>query len=587
MPVRNQDFFDLNESRPWPLSDEATGVDDDGKRLPSRFIADLHLSFPLSAGRRAMLSAVTITRKIATVTILATEKPSSTAGFVPLAAVSIAKPIDAHRMYPLEALFPGAGGWIVFGSTAADENDDAEEYSGRFLTPAQSILLPSTARAYESLPIVDMARLGNFTKLTGLVRLLGGSDIEIVKECREIPANLPPTGAPLCDPLLTRVREVIVIRLREDTSTDIEARNVFDIFKGPCGGRPESRSCGDPEPIEFITSVGPDCCGNINIRLRGCAKLTKITQEAVVEDDVVISSSAACGVIIDCNLGLTEACITPDRLPDADGNLPNQATDLCESETSITLPDVVVPPEESESISVDEESESSAAEESLPFCDGFEGDDPLLNSMELQAGYFAHDEPRGLLTSEGPLGAGQRNIATWVGGPFSTFYKRVSAQFVVHTGDTGQLRNAALVADFGRKTFQSAGEIQFYFIEMDFDDSTGRRFRIGVFDGNNYVTIASAPAPFINIGGIYNFCMSVFPFPLVDPTGVSIYAQLSDISDFPNNIQIQSGLIAINPPKTGKFGIMSNRSATWFTKFCVENTSGTKAIGCSGEPSPP
>lgn len=589
MAVRNQDFYDLNESRPWPLSDEASGIDDDGARLPGRFLADLHLSYPLTAGRRAMLSAVSITRKIATVTILATDSVSSPSGFTPLAAISLPKPIDPHRMYPLEALYPGAGGWIVFGSAAAETNADAEEYRGRFTTPAQSILLPSTSRAYESLPVRSMSRLGNLTKLTGLVRLIGGSDIEIVKECREIPSNPPPTGAPLCAADSAQVRDVIVIRLKQDTDLGAVERNIFDEFKGPCGGRPESRSCGDPEPIEFITSVAPDCCGNIDIRMRGCASLTTITSSATVADEVVVSTKPACGVIIDCNLGLTEACVTPDRLPDADGNLPNEPNDLCESETSITLPDLPPDePEESESITIIEESESVAADSELPFCDEFTDSD--LAPMELQAGYFsANASPLGYLSSEGSLGAGQRNIATWDESPKPTLYKRVSAQFTILAGSTGQGRNAAVVTDWGIK---SGGTLtRFFFAELDLDSqatgsgTSGKLFRIGVFDGNNYITLLSASPALATVGNRYNICLSVFPSQ-ISPGSVSIFAQLTGLDDA-TNIQIQTGDVGatFKNPGTGKFGIMSDRSATRFHQFCVENTGDDPTLGCTGEPS--
>lgn len=102
--------------------------------------------------------------------------------------------------------------------------------------------------------------------MTGLVTLKEGPDIEIVKECWEIPVRAAYEN---CEDLNTQSREVIVIRLKNSLGDD--SRNVFDIYKGPCGGRPETRSCGNPEPLEFISGVAPDCCGRITIELRGCA----------------------------------------------------------------------------------------------------------------------------------------------------------------------------------------------------------------------------------------------------------------------------------------------------------------------------
>lgn len=589
MAVRNQDFYDLNESRPYPLSDEATGVDDAGLRLPSNLIADLHLAYPLAAGRRAMFGAVTITRKIATVTFLATETPASVSSFVPLASVCLAKPIDPHRMYPLDALFPGAGGWIVFGSTAADDNPDAEEYTGKFLTAAQSILLPSTAKAYEDLPVSSIARLGNVTALTGLVRLLGGNDIEVVKECREIPANLPELGTPACDPLLSRVREVIVVRLIETPPGTEDPRNLFNIYRGPCAGRPESNSCGDPAPIEFLASVPPDCCGDITVRLRGCTKLTEITQEAHVDPNTqaVLSTKSTCGVIIDCDLGLTEACVTPDRLPAGDGTLPNEATDLCESETSITLPDPPPPtPEESETLSIIEESESAASDPTLPYCNDFETIDP---DIVVRLGRFdfvdigAGDD---VWSTEGAgVGITTKNISTW-NFDFDPRYKRVSAQFEMRTSSIGVLHNGGVIANY-RETSSGSGLFSYYFAEIDWDSAINgfKLFRIGFFNGveaSNEFTVA---VPTLALDERYDLCFSIFADE-VTPTSAWLFAQLTGVDDPLIDVAIGPLSKANFGTFSGQFGMTSNRAATRFHDFCVENTTDPPQIGCGSEPSP-
>lgn len=583
MPVRNQDFYDLNESRPYPVSDEATAVDDSGNKLPSRLIADLHLAFPQAAGRRAMLGGVTVTKKIATVTILATDMPLSPSSFVPLAAISLSKPIDAHRMYPLEALYPGAGGWIVFGSAAADRGDAAEEYTGKFLTPAQSILLPSTAKAYEDLPVSSLSRLGNATPLTGLVTLRAGNDIEIVKECREVPANPPPEAAPDCDPNISQLRDVIVIRLAETPPGTDNPRNLFDAYRGPCGARPESQNCGDPAPIEFLASVPPDCCGNIDVRFRGCASLSEVVEVATVDPDteMVLATQTTCGVVVDCSLSLLEACVTPDRLPTIDGVLPNQVDDLCESETSITLSTPPETPEESETLVIIEESESAGRDASLPHCDDFETVDPNLDVVEGSFDYVLVGGGNQVYSTEGStVGTTTKNISTW-DFTFDVRYKRVAARVEMLVSEVGARHNAAVIANY-----RAAAEgFSYYFAEIDWDGSISgfKQFRIGYFDGRNATTEFAVPVPSLALGDQYDICLSIFAN-LNTPTSAWLYAELTGIDD--PSISVQIGPLSKSNfgPFDGEFGMLSNRAATRFHKFCVENTTDPPQIGCSGEP---
>ena len=99
MSVRNQDWYDLNESRTWPFDDTAGLLDSSGKRLPNDLIADVYLRFPIEYGDRAFVSSLTISNSIVTVTFLATG-----ADFTPLASVSLPKPVEKGIHYALESL---------------------------------------------------------------------------------------------------------------------------------------------------------------------------------------------------------------------------------------------------------------------------------------------------------------------------------------------------------------------------------------------------------------------------------------------------------------------------------------------------
>jgi len=295
MTLRNPEWYDLNEANNWPLADTATAIDDSGVRLPGNLIADINIWFPRAAGDFAFISAVSVGPAIATAIVLSTDT-----GYPPLASVSVAAPISPYRHYPLEPLYPGVGGWIVFGRGL----ESPTLHSHRFSTPAQSALLPQVARAYNPLPIQSIGKAGVRAALTGIVKLVGGSDIEIVKAYKEI------------DDIVHRV---LLIQLKSESPEEQE--NVLTKYMGPCGNRPESGNCGEPAPIEFINSVGPDCCGTITMEFQGAAQ-------------VLVPDNDEHGVVIDVDFGMSEACALLDHLPDSLGYLPNHGDDSCLSLSS-------------------------------------------------------------------------------------------------------------------------------------------------------------------------------------------------------------------------------------------------------------
>ena len=70
MAVVNQDWYNLNESRPYPLADNATTLDNEGDFLPSNIITDLRVRWPDWAGTYAFLGSVTVSPSIVTATVL-------------------------------------------------------------------------------------------------------------------------------------------------------------------------------------------------------------------------------------------------------------------------------------------------------------------------------------------------------------------------------------------------------------------------------------------------------------------------------------------------------------------------------------
>jgi hypothetical protein len=296
----NPDWYAGNATRAYPLDDAATARDDAGKELPSQILVDCRIKFPSNLGQYAYVSGVTVSPNLVTVIMLATSNAVRMPGGIqpvsapdqPLCAVSLPMPVVPYRHYPIQPMADGVGGWLVFGR-GIDES-----YSGRFSTPGQTILLPRVASAYDPLPIPTLGKLGVDPPLTGVIQLLGATDLEVVQDTREIPIN----GTPV-------IVDAIIIRLVDSLN-----RNVFSLYTGPCGGRPESDSCNKPA-VESINGVVPDCDGNLTINFQGVN---------------VYDYLNGGGQALDLPLGMAEVCLGQDYLPDKDGNLPSDFPGDCQ-----------------------------------------------------------------------------------------------------------------------------------------------------------------------------------------------------------------------------------------------------------------
>jgi hypothetical protein len=289
--IRDNHWYNNNEQRPWPFDDIATLVDDQGQLLDSDILADLHLTYPSDYGERAFLGSLFLGPAAVGLVIISDTGRT-------LASFSQARPLEAGRVYRLASQSDGAGGWVVWGGAI----EDLRQRNHRFSNLAQSLLLVRTATAYRQPPVTSFGKLHASQSLTGLVRLTAGSDIAIEKTTLTIAEE-----------------EVPVILFSLSNSTDDDSRNLLDLYSGSCGGRPETKNCGDPQPIEAINTITPDCCGTIYIEMRGCAEISRVQNDTL-------------GVVIDCGFSLADACITKKHLPDASGKLPNEYDDSCDGD---------------------------------------------------------------------------------------------------------------------------------------------------------------------------------------------------------------------------------------------------------------
>lgn len=327
MTNRRNNWYNQHSTRRYPLDDKATGTADDGVRLRDDVITDLHLRFPESAGRWVFLGGLTITNHLVTAIFLATDDPTQTEGFVPLAAVTVRRPVAPDIHIPVRGLVSGVGGYIVFGDTT-------EEFIGRFSTPQQGLVAARAARAYTELPIPSLRKLNNAAALTGLVTLRGQQDVEVVKDT----VNILGHG----------VKDAFVVRLVQAPIGD----NVLAKYIGPCDARPESRNCLK-DPIETINGATPDCDGNIDILF---CNLKNAPYE-----------SCGPGVTLDTSVGMGVVCAPqqPDRFLGRDLCAPSQSS-------SSSVSSFAPPPPQSSSSSSISISSGSAVCADLPYCQSFD-----------------------------------------------------------------------------------------------------------------------------------------------------------------------------------------------------------------------
>jgi hypothetical protein len=294
-------WMNSNELRNYPLHDSATKRSADDAILPDNILADMNIMVPESAGRFVYVSSVMLTPGLVSLTFLATDydplapepssssSSSSSVGMIPLAAITVQKPVVLYKNYPIEALYPGVAGWVAFGSGV----NEISSASFRFVEPLDGLLASKAVRAYKDYPVQSLGKTERLATLTGLILLRGEGDVVVGSAVRTI------NGLK---------REVIAIGL--DIATLPE--NMLRKYAGDCGERPEDQTCAKGKPFLTVNGVIPDCDGNIDIIFEGL----DVTQVRVDH-----------GMVIDLPIGLDDVCSTfdPERYDPAD---------LCEEPSS-------------------------------------------------------------------------------------------------------------------------------------------------------------------------------------------------------------------------------------------------------------
>ena len=581
MPIRNNHWYNLNEQRYYPLDDTASARSDDGGLLPGSLIADLRLCWPTSYGKYAFISAAAVTSGLVTVLIESTNtldnNPSTS---VLIAGITISKSeLIGGRTYALTAFKSGVGGFIVLG-TNLNEN-----YSGRFSSPSQSLLTPRAARPNRLPPVPSIKVEDAAVALSGLVKLTAVAPLQLVKETRVINGVEYPN--------------VVVFRLAEETQV-VGATNesVLATFAGPCGKRTGSKTCTDPQPVQFINGVAPDCDGVLTIDFQGCAVVGKNTKD--------------CGVIIDCSLGLSASC-SPPYLPTlTTGKLPSESPRVIITPPAPPAPPIVYP------VSISEVVETVLT---LPSCDTFDemvatgfypmgdslfdfisDDSPsendccvgaltnygcdmsesvsssidygmsysLSNSISRAVPYFIATVPilRSIEIASSyatihPNAQARTNISIWTL-DVQSLYRKYTTDVKITEGQLGSKKNAGIVINY-RQVLPNV--VNYLAAILDIDTST---FGIYFFNGLFLVPIITTSVPKAKADDWYRISFTVIPNNITQ-TSVQLSAVLTGVTD-ETVTAVLSTLMSANLWQTdaGNAGFYAKRSRSYFSFWRVE-----------------
>lgn len=559
--ISNNNWYNLNSTRKYPLDDGCTGITDDGQVLPATIITDLSLTLPRSLGIGGMVSSLKVSDTMVSVTFLALDHPIrnsfydpasslSAEYFKPLCAVTLAKPVETGVPYPLTPFSDGVVGWIVFGEGIK------KKFDGKFSNPVQSALNPKNCRYYRDFPVTSIGKVGASTKLQGMVKLIAGNDIDITAETQLINGE---------------EKQVISFALKEKNGV-----NVLDVYRGPCSGRPESKTCAQ-ESIEFINTVQPDCNGNIDIIFESPFRTARYP------DNVG-------GISVDYPVGLIDACTAKDNLPDSKGVLPAeyQNDDQC-NPSSFPDPDGNAggnnPPQFPPAESI---SSSTLDMLTLPACMNFD----LSNSGYWQVmrgsfyyvtadspmetcGTYAYTSSDGFIYSS-VSGAGavsvensysatnlaSSNVSIWYNGDYSsTVGVRILTDLKVV--GAGSSANGGVVLNYRPNNYHTADE---YFVaEINTQQSA---LNIKRFNGATLITLASVVGLGIESDTWYR--LEVITAPGSTSEKVDITANLYSIPSLAlvSTVNVESNAYL---PDNGKVGVCSNRANAIFSYFYMEN----------------
>jgi len=537
MPVRNQNWYNLQASRRYPLDDKSTGVDDAGAFIREDIIVDCHIRFPETLGQYLYVQGITVSPNLVTVVFGAADSLTDTNNNTTIAAVSISKPVATNVNYAIEALHEGVSGWVVFGAGVSTD------FSGRYSTPEQTYIGLRNARPYRPLPVPTIGKIDLRTSLSGLVRMTAAPpvtatyiDETLLPSDQRLPKYDPQTQTTNYEP----IRAILFA-----TEAPSIVFNPLTYFLGPCGQRPESGTC-PKTPIERINGVQPDCVnGNINI---------------TVGSGLSVRTFAECGgADITTPRSLEESCARPPKT--------DRPTDKCPCDPNYTKTDYYCwPPFDPRDVVCEENSEPCPA---LPICVSFSPcHEPLFevvsgsfNVASYSAppvccppatGFTVHDTY--LATSRGTL-----NIALYRGCASDWAYNH-TISVEVHPAGGGYRQNGGVVVNYMRVTENGRCKTKYIAAIIDVASNALQIYR---YNGTSLIKESQLD---VTVDQTHWYRISVTAAGLGTTTAIT--ASLYDITDEQQVATLVTN-VADYEAVDGRAGLFTSNSIAYFNKFQV------------------
>lgn len=548
MPIRNQNWYNLQSTRRYPLDDKTTGEDDSGGTIRDDIIVDCHIRYPETLGKYLFIQGLTVTPNLVSVVIGAADDLDQT-NCPTVAAITVTKPLARNVNELITSFVPGLSGWVAFGP-GVETN-----FVGRYSTPKQTFIGLRNARAYRPLPIPTIGKNTVAQSLTGVISLIAETPV--------VATYYPAYTVPKYDPETGETNALPVKAIVFSTDAPTAQYNPLTAFLGPCTERPESGNC-PKTPIERINGVEPDCeTGNINI---------------VVGDGLSAATFEECGGMdITTELGLSMVCekTPPSERPrrddcpceDDDGvseycwpqppEDPDDSNDLTNCTNNAPCSDLPVIATFGECVPCDEAgSGSSAAQSDFETVSGsFNFTDATVPPSECgQSNNFAE----GRAWRSNPNSGLNISLFKYCAGDWA-YGKTVSARLRPTSG--GTRRNGGVVLNYTRAIENGRCRSKYFAVMVDIIAGELQLYR---FDGNLLIKENAVPIPYAanswyalsasaaGTNGSATITATLFNI----TNGTFVTSLATNVTDY----EIINGLA----------GIISNSSATEFSSFKIE-----------------
>ena len=271
MSIRNQNWYNLQSTRSYPLDESSTAVDDTGAFIRDDILVDCHIRFSSDLGQHLYLQGLTVSAGLITA-VFGVAATLNSAGST-VASVTVVRPGNAYANYSIVPLVAGVSGWVVFGPGIDTP------FVGRYTNPAQALINPRCGRTYRPLPVPSIGKINLATSLQDVVTITGIDPV--IAEYKLVQYG-------------DKEMRAIVFRLDDTQRTD--TYNPLEQFLPTCAKRPESGTCYK-QPITSINGIEPDCNGNIVIAPHESITLTPFDDCGGVDMTTPRSLAEACAAL--------------------------------------------------------------------------------------------------------------------------------------------------------------------------------------------------------------------------------------------------------------------------------------------------